>query len=164
MLVGFIEKVARISGLEIPDGQFISINFLGSAAIRRLNERFLGHDRVTDVICFDYRDDKLQGGDVAVEIFVCPELAKSVAGEIHGASFASEILLYIVHGILHAAGEDDISPILAKSMRLKEKYVLGEALMGFSMGNFFSWPGSKADQLSDGKRKISNKTNEKNRL
>ena len=81
--------------------------------MRRINREYLGHDYATDVITFDYG-----------EIIICPALAKRNARRF-GNSVEKELVLYVVHGILHLAGYDDHAPGDAKKMRKKEVDLLG---------------------------------------
>jgi probable rRNA maturation factor len=94
--------------------------------MRRINRNFLGHDYLTDVICFDYRDDThLSDGDVAVEIFLSPDMAEIQAMERPDErSTSSELLLYLIHGILHATGELDSTPSEKRRIRRKEQLIL----------------------------------------
>ena len=93
----------------------ISITFVGTKRMRSVNKKYLGHDYVTDVITFD-----LEG---TAEILICPQVARRNA-KAHEAPLAQELLLYVVHGLLHLAGYDDHSPEDIKKIRLKEKQLL----------------------------------------
>lgn len=54
------------------------------------------------------------------EVFVCPEVAIEYAQQ-RGLDPYLETTLYLVHGILHLIGYDDISPQERKKMRYQEK-------------------------------------------
>ena len=54
------------------------------------------------------------------EIFVCP-LAAVTYAESSGADPYEEVLLYIVHGLLHIMGYDDIGEKESQEMRSAEK-------------------------------------------
>jgi probable rRNA maturation factor len=99
----------------------IGVLLTGDAEIHRLNREYLGHDSPTDVISFPLSDDattKLEG-----ELVVSLETAARVAGE-HGWSLAAETLLYIVHGMLHLCGYDDLSDEVRPKMRQREREIL----------------------------------------
>jgi probable rRNA maturation factor len=118
---------AKFAGLELPEGTALSINLVGPRVMRRINREFLGHDNLTDVICFDYRDDSssLTDGAVAVEILISPDMAEIQASELPTKRTpGSELLLYLVHGVLHAAGELDATPAQRRRMRRREREVL----------------------------------------
>ena len=100
--------------------------------MRKINRDFLEHDRLTDVICFDYRTDSeptdrgiAAPEDILVEIFISPNMAEIQAAERpESRSPGSELLLYMIHGILHAVGELDSTPEQRRRMRRKERSVL----------------------------------------
>lgn len=103
--------------------------------ITRLNRQFLGHDRTTDVIAFDLRtddqtvtmpedqDDEDAQARTIAEIVVCPDTALAASAEF-GTSPAYEIVLYIVHGLLHIAGLDDLTERDAAEMRRREDEIM----------------------------------------
>ena len=118
--------VAKLAGLNLSNDSLLAVNIVGPRIMRRINREFLGHDYLTDVICFDYRDEStVMPGDVAVEIFLSPDMAVIQAAERPTErSPESELLLYLTHGILHATGELDSTPEEKHRMRRKEKSVL----------------------------------------
>jgi len=67
------------------------------------NMRFLGHDYPTDVIsfCIDHRDTHLE-----IELVVSAEMAQ-INSEEYDWDKESELMLYVIHGILHQIGYDD---------------------------------------------------------
>jgi len=95
----------------------LSIVFVGSARMRMLNKKYLKHDYVTDVLTFDL-------GDKAAEIIICPKVAFSNA-KAHQSSTEKEIILYVVHGLLHLAGYDDHEGKDIVQMRQMEIKLLG---------------------------------------
>ncbi len=97
----------------------ISIVFVGARRMQSINKKYLGHDYVTDVITFDLQE--------AAEIIICPMVAFKNARD-YGQSLTKEILLYVIHGILHLAGYDDHAPRDRDVMRLKEQQLLGQIL------------------------------------
>lgn len=80
----------------------ISITFLGRDAMRRLNARYKGHDRPTDVLTFALRDGA--GGTVG-DVYVCPWVARREA-RARRVGLREELVRLIVHGTLHALGRD----------------------------------------------------------
>jgi probable rRNA maturation factor len=87
--------------------------------MRAINEKYLGHDYVTDVLTFDF-------GDTCGEIIICPHIAVLQA-QVYQTSTESEIILYVIHGILHLAGFDDHGPRDILQMRRMEKELLEQA-------------------------------------
>jgi len=94
----------------------LSIVFTGSERMRTINKKYLGHDYVTDVLTFDL-------GEGQAEIIICPQVAVTNA-KAHQTSTEKEIILYVIHGILHLAGYDDHSPKDILKMRKMEKVIL----------------------------------------
>ena len=82
----------------------LSVVFVGSRFIRRVNRTFLHHDYVTDVIAFPLGDGAQSSGEG--EIYVNLDRAKSQARE-YGVSFAEETRRLLIHGTLHLLGYDD---------------------------------------------------------
>ena len=95
--------------------------------MKRINKSFLNHDYLTDVICFNYRNDiDYDEEDVAVEIFISPDIAIERAQNDSNIEYYSEMILYIVHAILHATGLNDKSDAEKKIMRQEENRILKE--------------------------------------
>jgi probable rRNA maturation factor len=94
----------------------LSIVFVGTKRMRAINKKYLKHDHVTDVLTFDM-------GENTGEIIICPRVAWANARE-HQTSTEKEIVLYVVHGILHLAGYDDHSEKDILTMRNMEKRLL----------------------------------------
>ena len=88
--------------------QEVSILLTGDKDIRRLNKEFRSMDQSTDVLSFPQNADKDPCfpeetilGDIAVSL----DIAKVQAKE-HGLDFKEEIILLLIHGILHLLGYD----------------------------------------------------------
>ena len=94
----------------------LSIIFVGTKRMRAINKKYLRHDYVTDVLTFDF-------GDNIGEIIICPYVAATNA-KAHQTSTEKEIILYVIHGILHLAGFDDHSPKDKIQMRQMENKLL----------------------------------------
>ena len=58
-----------------------------------------------------------------VELIVNPDAAIREGANRPGG-YSREVALYIVHGMLHSAGEDDLDPVSRKRMRRREREVL----------------------------------------
>lgn len=72
---------------------------LDKRQIRTLNKKYLNHDFPTDVITFNYTKTS---GDIAISLDAVKENAK-----IYNTEPKDELLLYIIHGILHLLGYED---------------------------------------------------------
>jgi probable rRNA maturation factor len=72
--------------------------------ISGLNRRYLRHSGATDVLSFDLSDATTPG--LSGQLVVCAEVAREQA-RFHGLKPAEELLIYVIHGMLHLAGYDD---------------------------------------------------------
>ncbi len=126
-LKSLIREIAKLANIGLMSDQILSVNFIGPVVMRRINREFLNHDYLTDVICFNYAGDPdFSDGDVAVEIFISPDIAAERAAEERNLDYRSELLLYLVHAILHASGLEDKTPGEKAEMREMEFKVLNK--------------------------------------
>lgn len=114
-----VESLLAEERISVPDGT-LEIRLAPEHEITRLNSEFLGETSVTDVIAFELLEVDPETGELIVgSIAVNHDLAVRCATEYiqNGAAgkvdisdlVAGEILLYILHGVLHFAGfEDDL--------------------------------------------------------
>ena len=98
----------------------LSIAFVDKEEIARLNEKFLGHKGPTDVLSFPIDTN---GGRLGGEVVVCPPVAVEFAAESK-TDVEGEIMLYVVHGLLHLLGYTDSNGKSAKKMHRLEKEIL----------------------------------------
>lgn len=98
----------------------ISVAMMNDMEIRGLNKKHLSHDYATDVISFDLSsgDDFLEG-----EIIASIETADREANE-HGWQGDDELLLYVIHGMLHIIGLRDKKTKETQVMRDAERHYL----------------------------------------
>jgi probable rRNA maturation factor len=119
---------AALEELEIAETE-LEIVLVGAKEMASLNEKFLNHEGPTDVITFDYSnlESPLHG-----EIFICPEEAQRQAKEFK-TTWQSELVRYVVHGILHLTGHDDLQPAARKKMKLAEGRLVQKISRGFAL-------------------------------
>ncbi len=100
----------------------ISIAVVDDPAIRVINKQYLNHDYETDVISFvldfDESTARLTG-----QLVVSTDTASDMASQI-GATMEDELLLYVIHGMLHLVGFDDKDSESAIEMREREQHYL----------------------------------------
>jgi probable rRNA maturation factor len=79
----------------------VTIALVGDATMRRLNRRYRGKDRPTDVLSFapDTRGPIL--GDIAIATGVARRQAREA-----GHAYAQELRVLALHGLLHLLGYD----------------------------------------------------------
>jgi len=111
----------------------ILILIVDDPTIAQLNVRHLNHEGSTDIITFPVSepgDDHLEG-----ELVISAPWAARVAAENSDDPF-DEILLYVVHGILHLTGQDDLSEQDAAIMKRREFDVLNSIQATIPKGRF----------------------------
>ena len=103
------------------DQSEISIALVDDPTIRDLNKQYLNHDYETDVISF-----VLEESDTALtgQLLVSTDTAEKMGQQI-GVPMQHELLLYVIHGMLHLVGFDDTDPESAEKMRAAEADYLG---------------------------------------
>jgi len=92
----------------------LAIHFVTKRKISTLHDQFFQDPTPTDCITFPY-DEHFLG-----EIFVCPKVAK----EYDPKHPHRETALYIIHGILHLLGYDDLEPKARARMHKKQMKLL----------------------------------------
>jgi rRNA maturation RNase YbeY len=81
-----------------------------------INQQYLDHDTLTDIISFDYS----VGNELNGDIFVSVERVKENASD-YNVTFQEEIQRVLVHGILHYCGYKDKNESDELIMRSKEE-------------------------------------------
>ena len=116
----------------------LEVDFVGDRAMTRANAELVGHEGTTDVITFSYfdSDEPVFDGDTAIELIVCVDAAIR-EGATRPEGYAGELMLYLVHGLLHSSGEDDLTDEAARSMRRREREVLDELRKTFDFSAIF---------------------------
>lgn len=117
----WISGVIRDEGFEPGE---ISYFFCGDDYLYKLNQEFLGHDTLTDILSFDYRIGKQING----EVFISVERVVDNAA-IFNVPFNKELHRVMIHGILHYCGYKDKTTDEEQIMRSKEDEAI--AKLGF---------------------------------
>ncbi|MDY6914287.1 MAG: rRNA maturation RNase YbeY [Planctomycetota bacterium] len=93
--------------------------------IAKLNRIYLGRPGATDVLSFDLSDPEAAG--ISGQIVVCADVAAQRARSRRaGTGPQRELMLYVVHGLLHLMGYDDTSARAAACMHAREDEILNE--------------------------------------
>ncbi len=137
---------ALLTDLKIEKAE-LGIHLVAVQEITRLNEKFLHHKGSTDVITFDYHTEGRAGSPLPAarsgalrrarptlhgEIFVCMDEAVLQARKF-GVSWQSETARYIVHGVLHLLGHDDLRATARCKMKREENRLLREITRRFPL-------------------------------
>jgi len=105
----------------------LGISIIAAPQMARLNESFLQHQGSTDVLAFDYAEAPGQNA-LCGEVFVCADEAKIQAKRFR-TTWQSELVRYLVHGVLHLRGYDDHRWASRREMKREENRLL-KALSG----------------------------------
>jgi probable rRNA maturation factor len=103
-------------------GADVEVLVVDDAEIRRLNARWRGVRRPTDVLAFPLEIAEADGGLVG-QVVISADAARRQARAV-GVPAALELDLLVTHGVLHLAGYDDRDPIEARLMHQREREIL----------------------------------------
>ncbi len=133
---------ALLAELKIEEAEF-GINLVGTREMTLVNETFLQHEDSTDVITFDHAEKrKAESGkrkNLYGELFVSVDDAVTQAKQFK-ASWQSEIVRYIVHGVLHLQGFDDSRADARRKMKREENRLLQLLAKKFSLAQIAGRP------------------------
>jgi len=127
--------VALLAGLPVAEVE-LGVNLVGAREMALVNETFLQHAGPTDVITFDHLSSefgirnsefKLHG-----ELFICVDVALAQAREFK-STWQSEVVRYLVHGVLHLLGHDDLSPGPRRRMKRVENRLVRQLARKFTL-------------------------------
>ncbi len=105
-------------------GGVVNLVFVTDAQMKKLNSRFRGINRTTDVLSFNI-DDEATDGEVFGEVYISVPQADRQAKQI-GHSAWEEYLRLACHGFLHLFGYDHEKTDEEALMRSREdKYLAG---------------------------------------
>ena len=112
----FIGGIAR-SILKILKKQSmeLEITFLNDRAIKPINEKYKHINSATDVLSFDLGS--------CGQILISSETALRNS-HVFNVPFEKELVLYLIHGILHLCGYDDEKPKKKVKMFGKQAFIL----------------------------------------
>ena len=108
----WLKDAAKAEGFKIGELNYI---FCSDAYLLDINQKYLGHDTLTDIVTFDNSEGpKMIEGD----IFISIERVQENALKFDTAE--SELKRVMVHGLLHLAGYKDKGKAQKELMTLKE--------------------------------------------
>ncbi len=110
---------------------------VGEQEMTRLNETFLQHQGSTDVITFDYTD-LAEPELLAGEVFICLDEARLQARRFR-TSWQSELVRYVIHGLLHLSGYDDLRAMERRKMKREENRLLRALTARFALSELGDW-------------------------
>ena len=104
----------------------VSVRIIDDAAMIDLHRRFHDDATTTDVLTFQESDP---GAPVEVDIATCLDEERRNASD-RGHDVNHELLLYVVHGLLHCCGYDDHEPDAHVRMHVEEDRILAAIGVG----------------------------------
>ena len=104
------------------DFESVSYIFCTDEYLVKLNQQYLKHDTLTDVITFTLSETSLP---IISEIYISVERVRENA-VLHNAAYEDEVHRVMIHGILHLCGYSDHTPERKLGMRAKEDYYLNK--------------------------------------
>ncbi|MDA1272519.1 MAG: rRNA maturation RNase YbeY [Verrucomicrobia bacterium] len=120
-LLKSIAKTLLAQSLQVPSFQ-LGVSLISDEEMTLLNETFLNHEGSTDVVTFDHRDaesPELLYGEICISV---PDAV--LQARQYKTSWQSEIVRYLIHGLLHLRGYDDIDPAHRRTMKRRERTLL----------------------------------------
>jgi rRNA maturation RNase YbeY len=98
----------------------LSLTLVDDRTIRRLNARYRGVRRRTDVLAFPLAGPAAMFGEAVISVETARRQARAL-----GHSLGEELDLLCCHACLHLAGYDDREPLEARLMHAREMNLLG---------------------------------------
>ena len=117
------QLIAFVVDRQRADVAEVDVAVVDRETIAQLNRQYLGHRGETDVLSFDLSDTTR--ARLVAQIVVCGDVAVEQARR-HGSGRQRELMLYVVHGLLHLTGHDDTTPHDAARMHAREDELLTE--------------------------------------
>lgn len=100
--------------------EILTYIFCSDEYLLQINQDYLNHDTLTDIITFNNADDE---GIIESDIFISIPRVQDNAEQLK-ISIKDELHRVMVHGVLHLLGYDDKTDDLKQQMRDKEDYYL----------------------------------------
>jgi rRNA maturation RNase YbeY len=112
----YADWLSKVISSEIKNEGEINYIFCDDDYLLEINQQYLDHDTLTDIISFDYSIGNELHGDIFISIERVRENAQDYC-----VSFEEELKRVMVHGVLHYCGYKDKSEQDEKLMREKEE-------------------------------------------
>jgi len=108
----WIERVLKHLDFDYTE---INYQFCSDEELLKINQEYLNHDTLTDIITFDHSFSKT----IQTDIFISIDRVRDNAIDLE-IEFQDELKRVMIHGILHCAGYSDKTPEEKQNMRKKE--------------------------------------------
>ena len=112
----YLDWLSKVISSETKKEGEINYIFCDDDYLLEINQQYLDHDTLTDIISFDYSI----GNELHGDVFISIERVRENAVDFN-VDFADELKRVLVHGVLHYCGYKDKSEEDEKLMRQKEE-------------------------------------------
>jgi len=109
------DQLVALHGMAAPAIRRFTVQLVNDGVMSQLHARHMNDPTTTDVLTF------ADGNEV--DVAVCVDEARRRAAEL-GHDLSRELLLYSLHGLLHAVGFDDREPADFERMHAEEDRLL----------------------------------------
>lgn len=129
-LVAWVADRATAAAGHLGCGGEVRVRLVGDAEMSAAHLKHLGDASTTDVMTFDMADGKAEQTRVLdADVLIClDEAGRQSALRHHGVQL--EVLLYVVHAMLHCLGYDDSTRAGSRAMHEREDKVLSAIGVG----------------------------------
>lgn len=106
----------------------VSFLFVTDRRIKIFNRQYRGKNRPTDVLAFSQMEGKSSpavGSKLLGDVIISVDTTERQA-PLYRHSFKEELILYMIHGVLHLLGYDDEQPAPRKIMRQEEERIMNK--------------------------------------
>jgi probable rRNA maturation factor len=117
------DSLAAVLALSGPDEEailanlkLVEVSIVSDEAIAAVHGEFMDDPTPTDVITFHH-------GEILISVDTATREAPA-----HGHALEEELLLYILHGLLHLNGYDDLTPPARDRMHRRQEEILQQAV------------------------------------
>jgi probable rRNA maturation factor len=127
----WIASAVRRVCAQLPNSGEIRVSIINDQRMRQQHNKYSGLDTTTDVLTFDLASDQAPNSSKVLDadLFVCADEAQRQA-QSRKHDTKHELLLYIVHGVLHCIGYDDHDEENYQRMHAREDELLSAAGFG----------------------------------
>jgi rRNA maturation RNase YbeY len=100
----------------------LSISFISSNKLRKVNEQFLNHNYDTDILTFNYSKKQKE---IDGEILISFEEARYNAKKFN-INYGNELTRLVIHGVLHLLNFNDTDALSKKIMKKEENKLINK--------------------------------------
>jgi len=115
-LIHWIQAIIKWRECELVQLTYV---FCSDDYLHKMNQEYLDHDTLTDIITFPYLEPPKVEGDIFISVDRVRDNARHF-----GVAFEQELRRVMIHGVLHLCGQADKTEAEAGEMRRLEEAAL----------------------------------------